>query len=163
MHSFIIIQSSRVRIVPQRPEMLYIHNSVSSWSQWPSLVVTTEREEVSPGLERRGCWPGLEINRAVDTVARSPGTQYNPDTPQSSASCLQSLELETHLRKDHISIQFCIVSYSRFFNVRCSVSSRFQPRVCTTLRMFVSLSSLLGSHNTSCPARVAGAGDLTFL
>ena len=79
--------------------MLGIQNSVSSWSQWPCLVVTTEREEVSPASRGEAAGPGLEINRAVDTVARSPGTQYNLDTPQLSASCLQSpLELETNLR-----------------------------------------------------------------
>ena len=52
-----------------------------------------------PGLQSEAAGPGLEINRAVDTVARSPGTQYNLDTPQLSASCLQSpLELGTNLR-----------------------------------------------------------------
>ena len=72
--------------------ILGIQNSVSSWSQWPCLVVTTEREEVSPASRGEAAGPGLEINRAVDTVARSPGTQYNLDTPQSP------LELETNFR-----------------------------------------------------------------
>ena len=54
--------------------------------------MTTEREEVSPASRGEAAGPGLEINRAVDTVARSPGTQYNLDTPQSP------LELGTNLR-----------------------------------------------------------------
>ena len=74
--------------------MLGIQNSDSSSScaQWPCLVVTTEREEVSPASRGEAAGPGLEINRAVDTVARSPGTQYNLDTPQCP------LELETNIR-----------------------------------------------------------------
>ena len=88
MHSFIIIQSSRVQIVPHWPEMLGIQNSVSSCAQWPCLVVTTEREEVSPASRGEAAGPGLEINRAVDTVATG---QVAGDTIQSGHTAVISI------------------------------------------------------------------------